>query len=111
MILFLELLFAKFGRRYWYVTDFWEVFVPIPVVIVGKADTGRLLVKGDFCNYDNGIYEIRENMHEVKEPAELYKKIEDARQEAARRNVASLWRCGNGQISPAKRKQRTNSPI
>ena len=65
----------KKGRAYWYVTDFWEVFYPIPVTFDGKCYKWHL---GDGlyeCFYD---YEVR--------PQRLFRKKKSAARAAAKLN-------------------------
>ena len=70
---------AMIGRRFWYVTDFWETFCIIPVLVVDRNSKGELMTVWEL---GDGLTHSYNNI----DPAELYRKRADAEKEARRRN-------------------------
>lgn len=76
----------EIGGRYWFVTDIWERFYPVPVIIVAvNEEHGAFLVHWDIG--ESGYFEQYEGVW----LNELYETQADATAECQRRNALS---CG-----------------
>jgi hypothetical protein len=72
----------EIGGQYWFVTDIWERFCPVPVTIVAvNEEYGALLIR-----WDIGKSEYFEQYEGVW-PNELYETQADAAAECRRRNA------------------------
>lgn len=72
----------EIGGQYWFVTDIWERFCPVPVTIVAvNEEYGALLIR-----WDIGESEYFEQYEGVW-PNELYETQADAAEECRRRNA------------------------
>jgi len=70
---------AMIGRRFWYSTDFWGIFLAIPVTIVAINSKGELVAIGELG--DNLIHEFR-----IQDHTELFNTETEANNEACRMN-------------------------